>query len=335
MFTALLCFCRRVKTLEWSMETVKCNLCGSDNYQVMYSMPDARYCINDWFNIVECVNCGLGFVNPRPTITEMSRYYPSAFYDYFDHERDYHQLRYAAEAKFLPEIASGNHKLLLDLGCANGDFPRFMQQLGWRVEGVEVSPNSKPIFDFKVYKEDFEKIPVYEPRYDAITAWAVLEHVHDPMSYFKKAAQVLKSEGIFVFLVTNFKSLSSRCLFLEDVPRHLYFFTKETVKKYLAESGFDLIQADYNNKIYSMPPLNFVRYHFYRYFKQRSLEWKDTQSKFHSSEKNQLRTVLTRKLIHLILDPIDVIDQLLLPIYERYQIVTKTYGIVTYVARRQ
>jgi hypothetical protein len=137
-------------------------------------------------------------------------------------------------------------------------------------------------------------------------------------------------------LVTNFESLSSRCLFLEDVPRHLYFFTEGTIRRYLAESGFDFVRADYSNKIYSMRPLNFLRYYFYRYFKKRRLEWKDTQSKgSHFFEKTSLRIVLIGKLRHLISDPLDVVDQVLLPIYERYQIIWKKYGIVTYVARRR
>ncbi|HAX98043.1 MAG TPA: hypothetical protein DCY12_03940 [Candidatus Atribacteria bacterium] len=318
------------------METVKCNLCGSNNYRVVYSMPDARYFVNDWFSVVECINCGLGFVNPRPTSSEISKYYPSIFYDYFERERDYNLRRYWAEARFLQEFASEGEKLLLDLGCANGDFPRFMQKLGWIVEGLEVSQNSKTITDFKVYKQDFREIEVCEARYDAITAWAVLEHVHDPMAYFKKAAQVLKSKGIFLFLVTNFESLSSRRLFLEDVPRHLYFFTEKTIRKYLEDSSFDFIEADYSNEIYSMHPINFLRYYFYRYFKKQRLEYKHIRFKsLNSFDKNTLRNSLIRKLTHLVFDPLDVIEQLLMPIYEKYQIISKNYGIVTYIARRR
>jgi hypothetical protein len=156
------------------------------------------------------------------------------------------------------------------------------------------------------------------------------------MAYFKKASQVLKPGGVFVFLVTNFNSLSSRCLFLEDVPRHLYFFTEETIRRYLKESDFDFIRADYSNKIYSMRPINFLRYYFYRYIRKQRLEWRHTQFKSpHSAEKSTLRNFLIRKLMHLIFDPLDVIGQLLLPTYERYQIISKTYGIVTYIARRR
>ncbi len=318
------------------METVKCNLCGSDNYRVVYSMPEARYFVDEWFNVVECNHCGLGFVNPRPTRAEISKYYPSSFYDYFDDERDYHLRRYAAEARFLPRASSDYNELLLDIGCANGDFPRFMQQLGWEVEGVEVSLNTKPILDFKVYKEEFKDIPIYEPRYDTITAWAVLEHVHNPMSYFKKAAQVLKPGGTFIFLVTNFESLSSRCLFLEDIPRHLYFFTESTIRKYLSISGFDFVKRDYSNQIYSMHPINFLRYYLCRYIFRRRLKWNDIPFRApHFFERGSFKNRWMKNMKRLISNPLYIVDRILMPIYERYQIISRTYGIVTYVARRR
>ncbi len=215
------------------METVTCNLCGSDKQRVVYKMPDFRFFPDEWFQIVECRRCGLGFVNPRPQPDEIFRHYPTSFYDSFDEEQTHHQKRYQAEADFIHQFIQPDGKSLLDLGCANGDFPRFMRDRGWQVEGVEVSPNSRPITDFPSYTQDFTQIPVHEPRYDAVTAWAVLEHVHDPMSYFQKASQVLRPGGVMVFLVTNFSSISSRSLFLEEVPRHLYFFTEKTVRSYL------------------------------------------------------------------------------------------------------
>jgi 2-polyprenyl-3-methyl-5-hydroxy-6-metoxy-1,4-benzoquinol methylase len=317
------------------VETVKCNLCGSENCRVIYSMPDAHYFVDEWFSVVECTNCGLGFVNPRPTRSEISRYYPSCFYDDFDKKRDYHLRRYSAQAQFLPAIGSGDQRILLDLGCANGDFPRFMQNRGWKVEGVEVSENSKKITDFKVYKQEFEKIAVFEPHYDAITAWAVLEHVHDPMAYFKKASQVLKAGGAFVFLVTNFRSISSRFLFLEDIPRHLYFFTKETVEQYLANCNLHLVQTDYSNKIYSMRPVNFLRYYLYCLLKRRRLEWRDTQFISDFLQRNNSQHSLIRALNCSIFNPLYVVDRILMPIYERYQMIFKKYGIVTYVARKR
>lgn len=318
------------------METVSCNLCGSADYRVVYSMPDAGYFKDEWFTIVECKSCGLGFVNPRPTYSEIFRYYPPHYYDYFDVERNFHERRYEAEAKFVQDASDGNgNKTLFDIGCANGDFPRYMQKLGWQVEGGEASPHSKSITDFKVYTQEFTQTPIYEPRYGTITAWAVLEHVHDPMSYFKKASVLLKPGGLFIFLVTNFKSLSSRCLFREDVPRHLYFFTEETIRRYLSHSGFELVRTDYSDKVYEMRPVNWLRYYVYRYLKGRELEWKDLPPKrMKYFARHHLHNDLSSNLRYIASNKFAVMDRLLMPVFEKYQMLSKSYGIVTYTARR-
>src|SRR5262249_6230253 len=160
---------------------------------------DRLFFPDEYFSVVCCDQCGFGFVNPRPTTAEISRYYPAAYFQApFTRSRErYMHRRFAAEASYLRSLeSSGVHHKLLDVGCATGDCPRFMAARGWRVDGVEVSESAGSIHDFTVYRDEFQNIPVHEPAYDAVTAWAVLEHVHDPMAYFRKAAQVLKPGGL-------------------------------------------------------------------------------------------------------------------------------------------
>src|SRR5258708_32225535 len=85
-----------------------------------------------------------------------------------------------------------------------------------------------------------------------------MEHVHDPMAYIRKAAEVVKKGGLFVFLVQNFQSVASRHLFCEDVPRHLYFFTREAVNQYLEKTGFALEKEVNGRKIYKLAPYNWL-----------------------------------------------------------------------------
>ena len=317
------------------METVTCNLCNSSEQRVVYSKPDERYFRDEWFMVVECTNCGLGFVNPRPSREEMSRYYPAAYYEYDGLDPDYHQRRYQLEAKVVRDIIpNGAGHRLLDIGCANGHFPRQMQKLGWEVEGVEISSNSSSISDFKIYSDEFPRIPVDEPRYDAITAWAVLEHVHDPMAHFRKAAKILKPGGVFVFLVTNFDSLSSRRLLREDTPRHLYFFTIETIRQYLSRNGLVLVAANYDNKIFSMRPVGWLRYYLYRLL-GRTLTWQDIPpNRTEYLAKHQLQNTLISNLRYLALHPFTVVDRLLMPFYERWQMLSNSYGTASYVATK-
>jgi len=43
-------------------------------------MPDRLFFRDEYFTVVECDQCGLGFVNPRPTISEIQKYYPAEYH---------------------------------------------------------------------------------------------------------------------------------------------------------------------------------------------------------------------------------------------------------------
>lgn len=87
------------------MESIACNLCGQSDHRVVYQKPDTKYFPKERFSAVECLNCGLGYVNPRPAFSEMSRYYPVDFYEYFDTDPAAQMKRYRVEASYLKEFA--------------------------------------------------------------------------------------------------------------------------------------------------------------------------------------------------------------------------------------
>lgn len=320
------------------MEIVACNLCGSARCTPVYDIPDRRFFPEEFFTVVECNQCGLGFVNPRPRLEEMSKYYPSEYFAQPTSESFKHYLRrrFEQEARYLREIeARSGGPLLLDVGCATGDFPRFMAVRGWRVEGVETSDSSRSIHDFKVHTQQFPDIPVNEPTYDAVTAWAVLEHVHDPMACFRKASAILKQGGLFVFLVTNFASTASRHLFCEDVPRHLTFFTRETVRRYLEAAGFVLEAEDNGRNAYKMAPANWLPYFIKARIRRQKFLFRDlplTREEFFF--RRHLQPGFLSSLKYAAYSPASVLDRALWPLLETVQILRKTYGISTFVARK-
>jgi len=322
------------------MESVACDLCGGDRLRVVYRQPDHLFFPDRWFDVVECSGCGLGFVNPRPTRAEIGEYYPAQFFASFAHHS--HLARYAAEAKFLPPVSAGAKPRLLDIGCANGDFPRFVRGLGWQVEGVEVSSNADPITDFPVYRTDFPAIAVEGARYDAITAWAVLEHVHEPTAYFRKVSQLLKPGGRFAFLVTNFDSLSSRALFREDIPRHLYFFTPATLARFIDESRLRLVSVVHSREIFEMVPSNILYYAFCRYLRRRPLRWEDLpESRYdyirrktgahgaHAAHPGRLMD-----LRYAMRYPMAALDRISAKLFERWQLWARRYGVVICTAEK-
>jgi len=301
-------------------------------------MPDVKFFPNEFFTVVECNQCGLGFVNPRPSFAEIAKYYPREYYQdepTASFER-YLKRRFNAEARFLREIEHRpGPKKLLDVGCFNGQFPRFMRARGWDVEGVEVSRASERITDFPIYTQEFHEIPGDEPAYDAVTAWAVLEHVHDPMAYFRKASRVLKKDGLFVFLVTNFHSLASRHLFGEDIPRHLYFFTRETVRQYVAQNGFALIKEHNGRSVYKLAPEHWLAFLIQTRLRGKPFTYGDVALSSRQFRRvHGLKKGFSTSLRYAAYSPVSVIERLLLPVVETTQILRKTYGISAYVAQK-
>ncbi|MEJ2717597.1 MAG: class I SAM-dependent methyltransferase [Deltaproteobacteria bacterium] len=316
------------------METVNCNLCGSSEYRTLYGKPDVRYHPDEVFTVVECLRCGLGFVNPRPDSSEIENYYPPSFYQRYERDTDFHTARYARQARYLERLRTKQPRLL-DVGCANGGFPRFMKEKGWLVEGLEISPHIRVPSDFPVHRVPFHEADIPHGAYDAVTMWAVLEHVHDPMAYIARTSVVLKTKGLFVFVVPNFDSLASRLLLGEDVPRHLYFFTERTITRYMDMNGLRLLSARYGYDTQFMHPNNLLMYALHRLTKKgpfEASELKTTREQFLRT--HGLEPGIGSTMRYILSHPLATADSALALVAGPVEKLIKRYGMVTYVAEK-
>jgi SAM-dependent methyltransferase len=214
-------------------EHVLCNLCGADDTRLLYRLRDYRLRVDDrLWSLVQCRCCSLGYVDPRPTTTEISLYYPQS---YFEHRGNMHR-RYMLQAEYVP----GARGDLLDIGAARGDFLAVMRDRGWNVSGIEPSTSENP-HSLDIHQQRFPEECDLEPgSFDVITAWAVFEHLHNPAGAFARVADLLRPGGRFVLQVPNLRSINARYARLEDVPRHLYFFNKTTLRRYGTAAGMEL-----------------------------------------------------------------------------------------------
>jgi len=229
------------------LEKVPCNLCGGTDFRFLYKKPDTRYFVSDIeFNVVRCRNCGLAFVNPRPSMTSFESFYLPRFYE--ERGCDWRSVRYKKEARYLADLKPGR---VLDIGCAGGVFLKLLQDQGWEVYGMDFSSSGGNVYNLDIRYGDISDIQYQSDFFDCVTAWAVFEHLYDPIKYFKEVFRILKPGGRFVFLVTNIRSLFSRYAYYEDIPRHLYFFSERTMKEYAKQCGLDVDKINFSNDIYS------------------------------------------------------------------------------------
>ena len=62
------------------MEEVHCNYCGSGEATFVAKQSDElHHTTDELFNIVKCCDCGLTHTNPRPSVSEIGRYYSEEY----------------------------------------------------------------------------------------------------------------------------------------------------------------------------------------------------------------------------------------------------------------
>jgi len=173
-------------------------------------------------------------------MSSMAAYYPTRYDD--ERAEATQDLRYKFQLGFLRDLPKGK---LLDVGCARGDWMLFPQREGWEVFGIEPGGADKNPHGLPIVSSAFPDPGLLgSSQYDVVTAWAVIEHLHDPMGAIKRVRALLRPGGRAIFMVPNMNSVASRFAFAEDLPRHLYFFSEKTLRTYGEATGLRLDRVD-------------------------------------------------------------------------------------------
>lgn len=236
-------------------EFVKCNNCGSDiaySFVIGYDYASIEH-DGTSFEFVECSNCGLIYQNPRPTSTNIAKYYPESYSPYNKKSYFGKILRGFSYEKncVLDYLQTGK---LLDVGCASGYFLNIMQKSTMLdVTGVELSPiasqKARDEFGLNVITGDLLSVNFPDEQYDVVTMWNVLEHVYYPAQTICDVWRILKPGGYFIVRVPYSKSFAAK-IFGKfwaglDLPRHLFLFPKNVLIKMAEDAGFSAIKTTF------------------------------------------------------------------------------------------
>jgi SAM-dependent methyltransferase len=238
------------------MEKLKsCPLCSNTLFVDMLSAND--YLVSKQiFSIVRCEDCGFVFTNPRPISNDLGRFYLSD--EYISHtdskgsvlEKIYDVVRkYMLKRKLAlinKHINTNTERLLLDYGCATGEFLMKAKTSGFQVVGVEPGdhPRAKAIAKgIEVF--DSPEILFsgsYLNRISVITLWHVLEHIPDLHQTLRAFGRIIRDDGLIVVAVPEYNSYDAKFYKKHwaawDVPRHLSHFNEETMVKLFELIGF-------------------------------------------------------------------------------------------------
>lgn len=273
-----------VSSVSW--ETTACPLCGETRSTPILRASDLLYAVPGEFSLVSCDACRHVFLNPRPMRECIGEFY-SADYGPFQSQgsevrgqrsgatdpRSWPWLRrlvlWWIDSRAAPvprsPLATRHSPLsprALELGCSHGVFLQQLHERGWECLGIEpaaevASRAAERGFDVRV--GSLEDVVAADPQtftpsgFDAVFAWMVIEHLHDPVSTLRLLRELLRPGGTLSFSVPNFGCWERRAFgrfwYALQLPTHLQHFTTTSLRRMLTASGFELVELTHQRNV--------------------------------------------------------------------------------------
>ena len=236
------------------MEKIRnCPVCQNNIFEKYLEVQDYTVS-NKKFQIVVCKSCDFKFTNPRPDQDEIGEYYKAE--SYISHSNTskgliakiYHSVRkYTLKHKInLINRLYPQKGKLLDVGCGTGMFLNEARGNGWKVNGIEPDSGARQIAE-EINKSTIktEILSSFQnEKFNIITMWHVLEHVHllnETVDWLKER---VTEDGSIIIAVPNHESEDAKIYQAQwaayDVPRHLYQFSQKSIKQLFEQKGFRL-----------------------------------------------------------------------------------------------
>ncbi len=235
------------------MRYIVCDLCGKDETAVIC------HPLLTVGPVVKCSNCRLVYVNPRVQNEEirskLSRRYQNLGLA-FEYESKWRNLRFVEKVNIIQRHKRSGR--LLDMGCASGVFLKIAEEF-YDCYGVDTNPvhcqKAKDERSLRVFNGTLKEAKFESNFFDIIVALNVLEHTYSPMSELKEMNRVLKRKGILMLEIPNIQSIwfkMFRKKWRQFLPDHYFYFSPDTITKYLQKTSFDVLKIGYDKKIFDL-----------------------------------------------------------------------------------
>lgn len=235
---------------------------------------------------------GFGQILPRPSVDDVMSFYDVD--EYYTHDarkkKDTVKIGFSQklQSKFSWWADSGiepnkdwwdsvlvrKNMRILEVGCGNGSNLSIFKSLGHEAIGVEPDIAALEVAreqGHSVFQGTAEDLPkeLLQESFDAVVFMHVLEHCVDPFVAVKNAVEILKPGGTFVAEVPNNECLGAKKFkevwYWLDVPRHLNFFTAQSLDELVSSVGLRRNSICYRG-----------------YCRQFGRDWKESQSQIAS-----------------------------------------------------
>jgi 2-polyprenyl-3-methyl-5-hydroxy-6-metoxy-1,4-benzoquinol methylase len=244
---------------------IRCNLCHTE----IASDQPPRW-RKHGLEIFQCRSCSLLFRGSLPTSEQLAALYDRSYFHpderspeaegYADYIGDESEHRFTARRRVRWLGRRGSPRRLLDVGAAAGFFLDEARSAGWDVEGIDISPYltcwGRDRLGLELHTGLFQEEEYPPASFDVVTMWDYIEHSIDPAADITQAARILRRGGLLMLSTGDAGAvvarISGRRWHLLTPHHHNFFFTAETLSRYLQEHGFEISYLGHPGAYYSL-----------------------------------------------------------------------------------
>ena len=237
---------------ENAIETIPCEICGESKSRLFARAQDLFS--PEIYSVVECINCGLIYVNPR--ISNFVEIYrdQNGMLKYFLERESSDKTSFNLPLSLIERFTSAGSAL--DIGCGIGNFLLQLKERGYDCSGLELNREcvkyGREKRGLEINEGSLETIDFGEKRFDLITILSTLEHMGHPLRALSQTRSLLKGDGIIIVAVPNIRYLAFRiqhALGMEtktlDPTAHLFYFSPSTLRMICEKVGLTVIYQEY------------------------------------------------------------------------------------------
>jgi dolichol-phosphate mannosyltransferase len=251
------------------MESVPCNQCGSRRFVLLYagdprhdSLREAQTfrCTSeghgDFTNIVQCMDCGLLYENPREVETAIESQYEQVEDPTYERETEGRIRTFTKLLERLEEFTKPGR--MVEIGCYMGVFLDLARKRGWQTKGIEPSAwaaRKAAEKGLDVINAPFRKVNLAPESFDTVVLWDVIEHLHDPLGVLRAAHQALRPGGILGLSTMDAQSFYARLMGRRwpwYMRMHFYYFGRGSMVRMLEAAGFKVLAIERHKRIVSL-----------------------------------------------------------------------------------